>query len=246
MPDIYEYTDYRKYLTDLYNTRKEINRAFSYRLIAQKAGLASPSFIGKILSGAANISHQTLMRLCDVFQIIGPDAEYFELMVYFESSRSELDKSHYFQRMQALRRRYGKNVGEDARNVLQSAWFVAPILSLIELGLFHGDHAALGRMLTPPISPRESRMAIELLILHGFIQKDASGRHVRIPKSGSTHPNPPPAPANPSNLADIPSDLDILLDTLPKSTPYELRERIRYAHRELTQLMRQVSPRPGT
>lgn len=235
--DIYEYTDYRKYLSDLYVARKASNRSFSYRLIAQKAGLASPSFIGKIFSGIANISHRTLMRLVEVFQIVGPDAEYFELMVNFEGSRSELDKSHYFQRMQALRRRYGKSTRIE-EDVLQSAWYVAPILALIELGLFHGDHAALGRMLTPPISSAEARLAIELLILHGMIRKEGNGRIVRVRAGGDAIPANHPASVA---MTSIPIDLSTLLNGLPTSIPDDLRMRIQTTHDELVRLLLQAN-----
>lgn len=236
MPDIYEYTDYRKYLSDLYVARKASNRAFSYRLIAQKAGLASPSFIGKIFSGMANISHRTLMRLVDVFQIVGPDAEYFELMVHFDGSRSEIDKNHYFQRMQAMRRRYGKPANHD-EDVLRSAWYIAPILTLIELGMFRGDHGALGRMLTPPISPAEARLAIELLMLHGLIGKESSGRLVRVQGDDESDFPCPPASAA---MTNIPLDVDTLLNGLPTTIPDELRERIQATHDELVRLLLQA------
>lgn len=243
LQDIYEYTDYRKYLSDLYVARKASNRAFSYRLIAQKAGLASPSFIGKIFSGIANISHRTLMRLVEVFQIVGPDAEYFELMVNFQGSRSEIDKSHYFQRMQALRRRYGKSAKPE-EDILQSAWYIAPILTLIELGLFHGDHAALGRMLTPPVSSTQVRLAIELLMLHGHIRKEGHGHHVRLRHAADT----PPAnlPAAPTATTSIPFDARTLLEALPSDTPDELRERIRSAHAQLLQLLLQAGEKRGS
>ena len=233
MPNIFEYTDYRKYLGDLYQHRKALNRAFSYRLIAQKAGLASPSFIGKILSGAANISHETLMRLCDAFQIIGTDAEYFELMVHFDASRSELDKSHYFQRMRALKRRHA-STADDSEDILGSAWYLAPILSLIELGLFHGDHAALGRMLTPPITAQESRLAIELLLLHGKLHKDHQGR---IVATGTGKPSD--RPEAPTSQA-IPCDTRAFLQGLPYGTSPELRERIERVHSSLLRMLQEA------
>jgi uncharacterized protein (TIGR02147 family) len=237
LPDIYEYTDYRKYLSDLYVARKASNRAFSYRLIAQKAGLASPSFIGKIFSGMANISHRTLMRLVDVFQIVGPDAEYFELMVHFDGSRSENDKSHYFQRMQAMRRRHGKPAKHD-EDVLRSAWYVSPILALIELGMFHGDHAALGRMLTPPISAAEARLAIELLMLHGLIRKEGNGRLIRVHPGGEATSA---GLAVPAAMTSIPLDASTLLNGLPTSLPDDLRMRIRATHDELVRLLLQAN-----
>lgn len=234
MPDIYEYTDYRKYLSDLYVARKATNRAFSYRLIAQKAGLASPSFIGKIFSGMANISHRTLMRLVEVFQIVGPDAEYFELMVHFDGSRSEIDKNHYFQRMQALRRRHGKPAKLE-EDVLQSAWYIAPVLALVELGLFHGDHAALGRMLTPPVASAQVRLAIELLMLHGLVRKQTNGQLVRV--RDASDPSSSVPPRVPTAMESIPIEAATLLERLPPDTPSELRDRIRSAHDQLLRLL---------
>lgn len=236
MPDIFDYTDYRKYLADLYAFRKQANRGFSYRAIAQKAGIASPSFIGKILAGESNISHQTLMRLIDVFQIAGPEAEYFELMVNFERSRSELDKNHYFQRMRAQRRRHGKLQDEDPHGLF-AVWYVQPILTLVELGLFHGDYAALGRMLTPPVSAQEARLALESLMLHGLVHKDPGGRHVR---SETPSEGPGPAPQATTEPQESPArEIARLLETLPEGLPHDLQARIDSLRHELLRLLRQ-------
>lgn len=241
MPDIFEYTDYRKYLADLYAFRKQANRSFSYRSIAQKAGIASPSFIGKILAGESNISHQTLMRLIDVFQIAGPEAEYFELMVNFERSRSELDKNHYNQRLRAHRRRYGKPKDEGSEDLF-AVWYVQPILTLVELGLFHGDYASLGRMLTPPITAQEARLALESLMLHGVVHKDPGGRHVR-----TLPPTPSATPSSPGPSAQVDNgfaELSALLETLPESVPTDLHLRIDSLRHELLRLVRQAHGLP--
>lgn len=236
MPEIFAYTDYRKFLSDLYTAHKQTNRAFSYRYIAQKAGIASPSFIGKIFSGESNISHQTLMRLVDVFQLAGPEAEYFELMVNFDRSRTELDKSHYFQRMRALRNRYGQSHG-DAADAVHSAWYVAPILTLLELGLFRGDYAALGRMLTPTISAQESRSAVESLMLDGLVHKGAGGSVFLAMRA---EPRPPPSEhpmdCEPSSFGL--ENVDDLVLALPTTTPEDLRRRIMNMHEELRRLLR--------
>jgi uncharacterized protein (TIGR02147 family) len=235
VPDIFDYTDYRKYLADLYAFRKQANRGFSYRAIAQKAGIASPSFIGKILAGESNISHQTLMRLIDVFQIAGPEAEYFELM----------DKNHYFQRMRAQRRRYGKPQDEDPHGLF-AVWYVQPILTLVELGLFHGDYAALGRMLTPPVSAQEARLALESLMLHGLVHKDRGGRHVRSEAPDNAPASAPPPTAEPP---ESPSrEIARLLETLPEALPHDLQMRIDSLRHELLRLLRQahgLPRRPG-
>ncbi len=51
MRSIFEYIDYRRFLSDYYNHKKETSRTFSYRYFAEKAGLTSPSFLKHALPG---------------------------------------------------------------------------------------------------------------------------------------------------------------------------------------------------
>jgi len=236
MLDIFEYTDYRKFLSDLYAERKSANRAFSYRWIAQKAGIASPSFIGKIFAGETNISQQTLMRLMDAFQLAGPDAEFFELMVNYDRARTELDKSHFFQRIQALRRRYGKR-DKELPGGLDTAWYVPPILTLVELGLFHGDYAALGRMLTPPITSQEARSAMEVLMIQGYVHKESSGQFLAAPRQPAVADKASSIVPESSHFEST-DTIESLVETLPESVPEDLRRRIKNLHEELIRLLR--------
>lgn len=235
MQDIFEYTNYRKYLADLYASKKLSNPAFSYRFIAQKAGFASPSFIGKILSGETNISHQTLLRLVEVFQLAGPEAEYFELMVYYDLAKTELDKKHYFQRMNASRLRNGKT-GDDSSVSLHSAWYLPPLLTLIELGLFRGDYADLGRMVTPPIPSQEARLGVEILMLGGYVRKNPSGTYEAIPIPKTARSPSRPAQAKPEEPPN-PASMTQLMETLPKATPTDLAGRIHQLRDELLGLL---------
>ncbi|MBK8802465.1 MAG: TIGR02147 family protein [Fibrobacteres bacterium] len=237
MHEIFEYSNYRKFLSDLYAVRKAANPAISYRYLAQKAGFASPSFIGKILSGETNISHQTLLRLVDVFQLAGPEAEYFELLVYYDLARTELDKKHYFQRMNALRSRHGHPT--DASAVLHSAWYVPPLLTLIDLGLFHGNYADLGRMVTPPITAQESRLGVESLIMSGHVRKEESGKYIVQVRSKPANP-PSSHPFEPTQDPVDEASVTRLMATLPKATPSDLTGRIHQLRDELMGLLRRA------
>jgi len=176
------------------------------------------------------------MRLVDVFQLAGPEAEYFELMVNFDRSRSELDKSHYFQRMRALRNRYGRPL-DGASDAIHSAWYVAPILTLLELGLFHGDYAALGRMLTPTISAPEARSAVETLMLEGLVHKGPGGTaFLAVRPEPKAPPSEHPTDCEPSAFAL--ESIDDLVASLPPKTPEDLRRRILNLNEELRRLLR--------
>ncbi len=243
--DIYGYTDYRKFLSDLYQARKGVNRAFSYRYIANKAGFSSPSFFGKILAGDTNISNQTLMRLVDVFQLVGPEAEYFELMVNFDRSSTQVDKQRYFQRMQAVQKGSGQKMSE-AGMALKSRWFVSPVFSLVEMGLFTGDYGKLGRLVTPPITAQEVLFALDSLMQNHLIVKDEQGQVV----VKSTQAPLPPSPVSP-NLSKGASQTPLFsefdstsIPKLPKTTPMDLQKKILVVHQELQRLVRQANESP--
>jgi len=246
LADIFDYTDYRKFLNDLYQARKATNRAFSYRYIAQKAGFSSPSFFGKILAGDTKFSHQSLMRLCEVFQLAGQEVEYFELLVNFDWARTQTDKHHFFQRMQGLRRRSGRILSNDLDSV-ESQWYLAPVLTLCELGLFNGDFQKLSQLVTPAITTQEARVAIETLMVFGRLTKDPSGRYHVVAKQAPTATAPPVAPSTPVEpaLPNLRSEISTFVLDLPEDTPDDMRHRILDLKDELKRLVKAAKQNPS-
>lgn len=62
MIDIYQYTDYRKYLREYYEAKRATDKQFTHRHIAQIVGFKSTGTFAQILQGKTNISPQTLER----------------------------------------------------------------------------------------------------------------------------------------------------------------------------------------
>ena len=60
MTDIYQYTDYRKYLNDYYEEMKKVNKNFSYRYWSSKAGFSTKTFLYRILKGEKALSKDEL------------------------------------------------------------------------------------------------------------------------------------------------------------------------------------------
>lgn len=178
MVDIYDYSDYRKFLSDLYAERKGASKAFSYRFIALKAGFASPSFFAKILKGETNISQESLLRLVEVFHLSRHQAEYFELLVGYDQARTQADKKRYFERIRTLRRAGVKKV-ESGQYEIFSDWSTIAIRALVDFHLFRGDYAALGRALQPPVPARQAKQAVDTLLRHGLVRWHPDG-HLEV------------------------------------------------------------------
>ena len=52
---IFEYLDYREFLKDYYNAKKEANPAFSLRVFSDRIGFKAKDFISRVMNGGKSI-----------------------------------------------------------------------------------------------------------------------------------------------------------------------------------------------
>jgi uncharacterized protein (TIGR02147 family) len=60
IPQVREYLDYRVFLKDFYEAKKERSQDFSYRVFARKAEINSPSHFKLVVDGKRNLTQNTL------------------------------------------------------------------------------------------------------------------------------------------------------------------------------------------
>jgi hypothetical protein len=63
MPDIFRYTDYRRYLKDTIKAMRKTDPSLSFRALAKHIGLLAPSHIFLVLQAKRNIGDLLLLRL---------------------------------------------------------------------------------------------------------------------------------------------------------------------------------------
>lgn len=171
MNDIFAYSDYRLFIKDYYERHKAVNPAFSYRYLAEKAGINSAPFYKFVIEGKRNLTKTTLLRTCAALRLKDKEAEYFENLVFFNQAKTVKEKSLYFERIVSLQR---------ARNILRirqdqydyfKEWHHCIIRELAALSDFREDYGALGRMLNPPVSAAKAAESVKLLLALGFLKK---------------------------------------------------------------------------
>ena len=54
IPSVRDYSNYRSFLRDFFESKKEINNSYSYRVFARKAEISSPSHLHTIIEGKRN------------------------------------------------------------------------------------------------------------------------------------------------------------------------------------------------
>jgi uncharacterized protein (TIGR02147 family) len=177
--EIFDYSDYRQLLKDLYTERKARDAKFSYRFIALHAGFKSAGFFTQILQGKSNISLRTALSLAEVFKLKGQEMEYFENLVHFNQAQSQADKQHFFQKIVALKRGKAKTIDE-SQYELFTKWYYLAVRELLSFTLFREEYKEIGDALVPRISPAEAKDAIRVLEKLGLIRKNAAGFFERV------------------------------------------------------------------
>jgi uncharacterized protein (TIGR02147 family) len=176
MNDIYEYSDYRQFIKDYYERHKAVNPAFSYRYLAEKAGINSAPFFKFVLEGKRNLTKSTLLKTCVALSLKDKEAEYFENLVFFNQAKTVKEKTQFFDRLIALQK---------ARNILRirqdqyayfGEWHHCIIRELAAMTDFKEDYATLGKMLKPSISAEKAGDSVKLLLEMGFLRKE-NGRY---------------------------------------------------------------------
>ncbi len=171
MLNVFDYTDYRILLADLYQQRKSEWAAFSYRYICNRVGIASAGFFTNILNGKRNISDELIFKFAELFGFSRVETEYFECMVHYDQSKEPDRRKYYHDKMVAMRKTSIYELTAE-QNEYFSNWYNVAIRELINFYPFNGDYEVLAKMLAPSITATQAQSAIELLLKLNLIRKD--------------------------------------------------------------------------
>lgn len=176
MINIFDYQNYRLFLSDYLNEKKQYDKGFSQRDILRKMGISSSGFLSNVLSGRNNLTTTQVAALCKVLKLKKAEAEYFETMVLFTQAKTIDEKNTYFSRMVKQHKAKFKSLRPDQLSLF-AKWHYAVIRELIYFTEFKDDFKKLAKIVDPPISPAEAKEAIEELEKIGLIKKDKNGTY---------------------------------------------------------------------
>jgi uncharacterized protein (TIGR02147 family) len=92
MINVFEYSDYRKFLRDAYLDMKRTKPSgFTHRRIGQKGGF-DPGLFSKVIQGERNISPKLIPGFCRAFGLVGQEAHFFANLVVQGQAKSEEEK----------------------------------------------------------------------------------------------------------------------------------------------------------
>jgi uncharacterized protein (TIGR02147 family) len=187
MNDIYSYSDYRQFIKDYYDRNKAVHPGFSYRFLAEKAGINSAPYFKFVIEGKRNLSKKTILKTCIALKLKDKEAEYFEHLVFFNQAKSADEKSNYFDKLISLQRyRSLPRIKTDQMEYFQE-WHHCVIRELVTMSDFGEDYTRLGKMLNPAVPAAKAEASVKLLLELGFLKRE-KGRYLQVEPVVTTGP----------------------------------------------------------
>ncbi|HEX7510798.1 MAG TPA: TIGR02147 family protein [Chitinivibrionales bacterium] len=175
MKEIYEYTDFRDYLSEYFADRKKANPHFSHQLFAQKAGIKSTGFVLHVMKGQRNCTKPVLLKISRAIGLNPAQTDYFEDLVSFDQAKNQSDKEHYFNRI-ALKRKNAKvKTLDDRQYEFYSQWYHSVIRELVPLIGNAANVKTLSKVLIPAVTPTQFKKSLKLQEELGLIRKKEDG-----------------------------------------------------------------------
>ena len=179
---IFEYLDYREFLKDYYNAKKEANPAFSLRVFSDKIGFKAKDFISRVMNGDKNLSSQSIPKVASGLRLGKHETEFFIALVKFNQAETTEERNGAFEEMQAVLKvvRFAEkqHLLGHAQYMVYSHWRHLTIRSLIGMYGFDGDYEALARRVHPRITAEEAKASVKLLEDCMLIKKGKNGKYV--------------------------------------------------------------------
>ncbi|HLV32132.1 MAG TPA: TIGR02147 family protein [Chitinispirillaceae bacterium] len=171
MKKIYCYSDYRKYIQDYYFYQKSIRKSFTYRVLSARAGINSSGFYPLVVQGKRDLTDATIKKTSDALELSPFESEYFANLVRFNQAKTLKKKNMYFEQLLEVLSKKDLNLISENQYDIFSEWYHGVIRELVVCREFDNDFRKLGTMLSPPISARQARKSVELLLKLGFLKK---------------------------------------------------------------------------
>ncbi len=179
--DLYQYSDYRKYLLDYYTSQKKEKASYSYRAFAQRARLSSPNYLKLVIDGKRRITDRLVDPFIRGLGLSPQQSSYFRNLVFYQEARDVEAKRQYLEKLIHIRKRAQSRteVLRPEQHALLSHWYHWIIRELVLLSHFEEDPLWISHRLGNKITPSEAKDSLDLLFSFGLLKRDPSGKLIQ-------------------------------------------------------------------
>ncbi len=177
-PDIFDYLDYRKYLTDYYALNKSEDPTFSHRSFLKKAGIPGTVYLQRVMTGKRKLSPKYINNFITALGLSKREARYFSTLVHYGKSRLLSEKEPFLKELMEIRAMNSEYCLQDNQLKFFGKWYYPVVLELLHFVDCRNGYATLANMVTPRISVRQAAGAVKFLLKNRFLKKNEMGAFV--------------------------------------------------------------------
>lgn len=171
-PRVFDYHDFRTYLSDWFQYRKAKNPRFSHRAVARRMGSTDPSVLSNVMAGRRNLTEDRIATLTTVLGLDDAEGAYFAQLVAFGQAPTPEEKQRCWAGLvrERLEHEGPSLIGDRLRYM--SCWFYSAVHTLAECHDFRPDPSWIADRLRPRITEDEATEALKLLSRLGYLVPD--------------------------------------------------------------------------
>ncbi|HLP43435.1 MAG TPA: TIGR02147 family protein, partial [Fibrobacteria bacterium] len=176
-PNIYQYLDYRTFLTDRFRWLQTQDSSFSQRRLARVAGFANPGFFNEVIKGRRKLSSAAIERMGVGLSLDANGIEFLRVLVAFTDAKDSDEKGEAMRKLEFRRnRRFFRRLNQS-----QSKYYLDLNYPLVRAAIgvcdFRGDYQALGDFLRPPMLAASVKRYVRDLCEWELVAQDRDGRY---------------------------------------------------------------------
>jgi uncharacterized protein (TIGR02147 family) len=187
-PNLLQYLDYRAFLADYTQWRRESDPGFSQRTFAKEAGLppSSSSLLPAIIKGRRSLSQNLRVKFARALNLPDREGQYFDLLVQFNQAKGMTEKNFFFSQLSKFRMSRAHIISESQFEFF-SKWYYGAVRNYFSMETKERNPVIIADKLFPTVSPAQVEDAIRLLLELGMIKRTANGytvaeKHISTPK----------------------------------------------------------------
>ena len=162
-PLVYDYLDYRAFLADMYQFRKQCGVHFSYRWFSQKSGFSSPNYLQLVINGKRNLTNTSIAKIAKGFGLKRREREFFENLVFMNQADTGEEKNHYYLKMLSVTQKNNVRTLEEDQYEYFSKWYYPAVREIVGCENADITPEGIAARLEPAITAQEVRSALKLL-----------------------------------------------------------------------------------
>lgn len=171
LPIVFDYLDYREFLSAWWTERRKGGARYSYRWFSRKAGLGSPSYLKLVIDGDRNLTEDTAGRFANALDLDPIATRYWQALVKMNQASTTEERSRWYEVLSSVPPYRSTRRIDRSQYDYYALWYCVPIRELIAREDFVDDPEWVARQVRPPIRPAQAREALDLLQEIGLVER---------------------------------------------------------------------------